>query len=78
MDNGFLLALLQQLPEAGAAADQAAKGWFTMQFSVGDLTSVGSVIAAYAALRERLSRLETKVEPMWDAWNLRRGNRRGE
>jgi hypothetical protein len=78
MVDGLLLALLQQLPQAGTAADQAAKGWFTMQFSAGDITSVGTVIAAYVAIRERLARLETKVEPMWQAWNLRNVTRRRE
>ena len=74
--GGLLLALLQQVPDAGAAADQAARGWFTMQFSIGDLTQLGSLIGVYVALRERLARLETKVEPMWQAWNLRSGERR--
>lgn len=75
MDSG-VIGLLQQASQASQAAAATANGWITMQFSIGDLTSVGSVIAAYVALRERLARVETKVEPMWDEWNRRHGERR--
>ena len=78
MDNGLLLAIVQEATQAAPPAAGAAAGWFSMQFSMGDLSSVGSVIAAYALIRERLARLETKVEPMWDAWNMRDHDRRRE
>ena len=76
MDSGMLLALLLQATPPTPEAIDAAGKWFTMQFSIGDLSTVGSVVGAYALLRERLARLETKVEPMWNTWNMRDNNRR--
>lgn len=76
MDSGLLLDMLQQTTQAAPATAETARTWFTMQFTIGDLTSVGSVIAAYVAIRERLARLEIQVEPMWQAWNLRNSERR--
>lgn len=78
LDNDSLLALLALVQDVPAAASDATKDWLTLQFSIGDLTSVGSVIAAYVALRERLAKLETKVEPIWNSWNRRHEDRREE
>ena len=68
-----LLALVAQTPPDAAA--ESGK-WFTLQFNAGDVATVGALIAHYAAIRERLTRLETRVEPMWDSWNLRHSHHR--
>lgn len=78
MDSGLLLSIVQEVTQAAPAAPAAGGGWLTMQFSIGDLSTVGSVVGAYALIRERLVRLETQVQPMWDEWNRRKSNRRGE
>lgn len=77
MDSGLILALLQQTSPPPPEVVEAARGWFQMHFSAGDVTSLGAVIAHYVAIRERLARLEERVEPMWNSWNLRHTHHRG-
>jgi len=48
-----------------------------MTFTVGNVTqiivTVGGLLAAYTKLRERLTRIETQIEPMWREFERRRG-----
>lgn len=66
-----VIVALMQLAQPPPDVAEAARGWVNWQFSLGDVGSIGSVIAAYVAIRERLARLEERVEPMWHSWNLR-------
>lgn len=76
MDSGLLLALMQQAAQSTPPPADAASGWFSLTISAGDLGLLGAAVAAYARLNERLARLETMVEPMWDEWNRRSEVRR--
>lgn len=75
MDNWFMLAAMQATDAAQASAD-AARGWFSLTISAGDVGLFASAVAAYLRINDRLTRLETMVEPMWNAWNLRDNDRR--
>lgn len=78
MDSGSLFALLALVQDAAAAARDSSADWFELKFTIGDASTVGSIIAAYIALRDRLTKLEVQVEPMWRTWNLRHSERRDE
>lgn len=56
----------------------------SLTVSLGDIISAAitivGIVLAYAALKERISTLESKFDPMWRWWNRRAadfGDRRG-
>ena len=76
MDSGTLFALMHQ------AADAAGKvsGGINFDISIGDLLSVGTtvvgVMTMYSRLVERIGRIETKVDAMWEPFVDRRSRPR--
>lgn len=65
LDHAIVVAL--QMAEAAGAA---AAGGMSFSVSVGDLLSIATtivaVVSAYSRLSERLSVVETKLQPLWE------------
>jgi len=53
-----------------------------MTITLGDVLQIAATVAAvflaYAALRERLVKLETRLDPLWSEYTERRSERRRE
>lgn len=72
MDSGVLFALVQQSAEAAGKVS----GGINFDVSIGDLISVGTtivgIVSMYTRLAERITRIETKVDAMWEPFVERR------